>query len=50
LTPSITLLVLRALQYFKPWYTPGDVGNTAQAVAYLAASPATRPGPSPAVR
>ncbi|KAA0110965.1 metal-dependent hydrolase [Mycolicibacterium sp. P9-22] len=50
LTPSITLLVLRALQYFKPRYTPGDVGNTAQAVAYLAASPATRPGPSPSAR
>ena len=43
LTPRVSLITLRALQYFKPWYSPGDVGNTAQAVAYLAASPATRP-------
>lgn len=50
LTPPMTLLVLRALQYFKPRYTPGDVGSTAQAVAYLASSPATRPPSSPAPR
>jgi len=43
LTPSFVLIVIRALQYFKPWYSPGDVGDTAQAVAYLASSPATRP-------
>lgn len=42
-TPPIRHLVLRALQYFSPWYHPGDVGDTAQAVAYLASSPATRP-------
>lgn len=43
LTPSFVLIVWRALQYFRPRYTPGDVGDTAQAVAYLASSPATRP-------
>ncbi|WP_395308912.1 metal-dependent hydrolase [Mycobacterium sp. AMU20-3851] len=43
LTPSFTLIVWRVLQYFRPRYTPGDVGDTAQAVAYLASSPATRP-------
>jgi len=30
------------MQYFSPRYHPGDVGDTAQAVAYLASSPAAR--------
>ncbi|BBX16486.1 metal-dependent hydrolase [Mycolicibacterium duvalii] len=30
------------LAYFRPRYSPADVGSTAQAVAYLAASPAAR--------
>ena len=30
------------LAYFKPRYSPADVGSTAQAVAYLASSPAAR--------
>lgn len=31
-----------ALGYFRPDYSPEDVGSTAQAVAYLASSPAAR--------
>ncbi|MGU3498271.1 metal-dependent hydrolase [Mycobacterium sp. C31M] len=50
LTPRFLLIVLRAMQYFKPTYSPGDVGNTAQAVAYLASSPATRADAPPAAR
>ena len=46
LTPRFGLIVLRAVQYFRPGYSPGDVGDTAQAVAYLASSPATRPAAS----
>jgi predicted metal-dependent hydrolase len=30
------------LSYFRPGYSPADLGSTAQAVAYLAASPAAR--------
>ena len=30
------------LSYFRPGYSPEDVGSTAQAVAYLASSPAAR--------
>jgi predicted metal-dependent hydrolase len=30
------------LTYFRPNYSPEDVGSTAQAVAYLASSPAAR--------
>jgi predicted metal-dependent hydrolase len=30
------------LAYFSPRYSPEDVGSTAQAVAYLATSPAAR--------
>lgn len=40
------------LIYFRPNYSPEEVGSTAQAVAYLASSPATRApnsdGPCPA--
>lgn len=28
--------------YFRPGFTPDDMGSTAQAVAYLASSPAAR--------
>ena len=41
-TPSITHTAWRGMQYFSPRYHPGDVGDTAQAVAYLASSPAAR--------
>ena len=30
------------LAYFRPGYSPDELGSTAQAVAYLAASPAAR--------
>ncbi|AEF42848.1 metal-dependent hydrolase [Hoyosella subflava] len=40
--PSLPHLVRRMAQYFSPRYTPGGVGDTAQAVAYLASSPAAR--------
>lgn len=36
------LLLTQTLVYFKPNYSPEDMGSTAQAVAYLAASPAAR--------
>ncbi|CDQ42437.1 hypothetical protein SAMN04488581_0177 [Mycolicibacterium neoaurum] len=41
-TPSVMHTTWRGLQYFSPRYHPGDVGDTAQAVAYLASSPAAR--------
>jgi predicted metal-dependent hydrolase len=37
-----TLFVSSTLSYFRPGYSPLDVGSTAQAVAYLASSPAAR--------
>jgi len=37
-----TLFGSSTLGYFRPSYSPEDVGSTAQAVAYLAASPAAR--------
>lgn len=49
-TPSVAHTAWRGLQYFSPRYHPGDVGDTAQAVAYLASSPAARGGSSPAAR
>jgi uncharacterized protein len=30
------------LTYFRPGYSPEEMGSTAQAVAYLASSPAAR--------
>jgi predicted metal-dependent hydrolase len=36
------LLLLQTLEYFKPSYRPETMGSTAQAVAYLANSPAAR--------
>jgi predicted metal-dependent hydrolase len=37
-----TLFGAQTLTYFRPGYTPDDMGSTAQAVAYLATSPAAR--------
>jgi predicted metal-dependent hydrolase len=37
-----TLFGSSTLSYFRPGYSPQDVGSTAQAVAYLASSPAAR--------
>lgn len=37
-----TLFGTATLAYFRPAYSPADVGSTAQAVAYLAGSPAAR--------
>ncbi|AQT80155.1 metal-dependent hydrolase [Mycolicibacterium litorale] len=37
-----TLFGTTTLTYFRPGYSPEDVGSTAQAVAYLASSPAAR--------
>lgn len=37
-----TLFGTNTLSYFRPGYSPEDMGSTAQAVAYLAASPAAR--------
>ena len=37
-----TLFGTTTLTYFRPNYSPEDVGSTAQAVAYLASSPAAR--------
>lgn len=37
-----TLFGSTTLTYFRPRYSPADVGSTAQAVAYLAGSPAAR--------
>ncbi|MDR3659670.1 MAG: metal-dependent hydrolase [Mycobacterium sp.] len=36
------LLLIQTLAYFKPNYSPESMGSTAQAVAYLASSPAAR--------
>ncbi|MCW4353697.1 metal-dependent hydrolase [Hoyosella sp. YIM 151337] len=40
--PSMPHLITRMAQYFAPKYSPGNVGDTAQAVAYLASSPAAK--------
>lgn len=37
-----TLFGTNTLSYFRPRYSPEDMGSTAQAVAYLASSPAAR--------
>ena len=37
-----TLFGANTLSYFRPGYTPEEMGSTAQAVAYLATSPAAR--------
>lgn len=41
-TPSFRLLLVTMLRLFKPHYSPEAEGNTAQAIAYLATSPAAR--------
>ncbi|RBO88286.1 metal-dependent hydrolase [Nocardia puris] len=40
--PGVPSLLWSAVSTFNPRYTPESVGSTAQAVAYLAASPAAR--------
>lgn len=40
--PATRSLILGSLSYFKPGFSPADIGSTAQAIAYLAASPAAR--------
>lgn len=40
--PGAPSLLRSAVSTFRPGYDPGSVGSTAQAVAYLAASPAAR--------
>ncbi|NMO02554.1 metal-dependent hydrolase [Gordonia sp. TBRC 11910] len=40
--PKISDILLASLTYFRPGFDPVEVGDTAQAVAYLAKSPATR--------
>ncbi|WP_280445032.1 metal-dependent hydrolase [Nocardia brasiliensis] len=40
--PGVPSLLWSALTTFKPGYNPGSVGSTAQAVAYLAKSPAAQ--------
>ncbi|MEU0541175.1 metal-dependent hydrolase [Nocardia sp. NPDC005978] len=40
--PGIPSLLISALSTFKPGYTPEPVGSSAQAIAYLAQSPAAR--------
>ncbi|WP_280424570.1 metal-dependent hydrolase [Nocardia carnea] len=40
--PGVPALLISALSTFKPGYSPESVGSTAQAIAYLAQSPAAR--------
>ena len=40
--PGPVLLATSSLKYFSPTYHPSKEGNTSQAVAYLATSPAAR--------
>ncbi|WP_327150061.1 metal-dependent hydrolase [Nocardia sp. NBC_01329] len=40
--PGIPALLISALSTFRPGYSPESVGSTAQAIAYLAQSPAAR--------
>ena len=42
ITPGYGLMLVSSLKYFSPWYHPDNEGDTAQAVAYLAKSPAAR--------
>ncbi|GAB19933.1 hypothetical protein GOEFS_097_00020 [Gordonia effusa NBRC 100432] len=42
MAPSVPKVLLHSINYFNPWFHPSQVGNTAQAVAYLATSPAAR--------
>ncbi|MGC4935128.1 metal-dependent hydrolase [Gordonia sp. DT30] len=40
--PKLWKVVLATFSYFRPGFHPNEIGSTAQAVAYLAASPAAR--------
>ncbi|MFT4085911.1 MAG: metal-dependent hydrolase [Gordonia sp. (in: high G+C Gram-positive bacteria)] len=40
--PKLYKLALATFSYFKPSFKPTDIGDTAQAVAYLASSPGAR--------
>ncbi|WOC11959.1 metal-dependent hydrolase [Gordonia sp. MP11Mi] len=40
--PKISSLALATATYFKPGFHPSDIGDTAQAVAFLATSPGAR--------
>lgn len=40
--PSIWMLTSATVTYFKPSFKPSDIGDTAQAVAFLASSPGAR--------
>ncbi|MFW0786471.1 metal-dependent hydrolase [Gordonia sp. CPCC 206044] len=40
--PKMRHIVLATFSYFRPGFHPNEIGSTAQAVAYLAASPAAR--------
>ncbi|WP_412475500.1 metal-dependent hydrolase [Gordonia sp. LUNF6] len=40
--PKLSKLALATLTYFKPGFAPTDIGDTAQAVAFLASSPGAR--------
>ncbi|MFW0793750.1 metal-dependent hydrolase [Gordonia sp. CPCC 205515] len=40
--PRMTDVVLASFSYFRPGFHPDEIGSTAQAVAYLASSPAAR--------
>lgn len=40
--PKMWKIILATFSYFRPSFHPNEIGSTAQAVAYLAASPAAR--------
>ncbi|GAA3721526.1 metal-dependent hydrolase [Gordonia hankookensis] len=40
--PKMRKIILATFSYFRPGFHPNEIGSTAQAVAYLAASPAAR--------
>ncbi|MBJ7290433.1 metal-dependent hydrolase [Williamsia sp.] len=40
--PTLRSIIFATFSYFKPTFYPDQIGSTAQAVAYLAASPAAR--------
>lgn len=40
--PTIRSVLLATVSYFRPGFHPTEIGSTAQAVAYLASSPAAR--------
>lgn len=40
--PSMRSIIFNTFSYFRPGFHPNEIGNTAQAVAYLSTSPAAR--------